>query len=165
MSPLRKLCAVLLLLTATTEYALGEGTAAPERSGARNRAHGVEQASPVETEAQPFTSETMPRFQGKDLHVFRKWVQERVRHPKRALKRGISGRVIVSFVIDTTGRLTQIQVLLSPDQLLSDEAVRVLKRSPRWEPGRRNGQKVPIKYTMPVDFLPPTKATDTTGEK
>lgn len=164
MRPLRRLCAALLLLTATTGYALGQGTVASERSGARNRAHGVEQASPDETEAQPFTSETMPRFQGKDLHAFRTWVQERVRHPKRALKRGISGRVIVSFVIDTTGRLAQIQVLLSPDQLLSDEAVRVLKRSPRWEPGRRNGRKVPIKYTMPVDFRSQTGTTGTTGE-
>lgn len=154
MRPLRRLCAALLLLTATTGYALGEGTAAPERSGARNRPHGAEQASPDEAEAQPFTSETMPRFQGKDLHAFRAWVQQRIRRLKPIRKRGLSGRVTVSFVIDTTGHLTRIQVLKSPDQLLSDEAVRVLKRSPRWEPGRRNGRKVPIPYVMPVDFLP-----------
>ena len=117
----------------------------------------------VVKEDTPFLcAETMPRFQGQDYSAFRKWVQERVRHPKRALKRGISGRVIVSFIIDTTGRLTQIQVLQTPDRSLTEEVVRVLKRSPRWEPGRRNGRKVPIKYTMPVDFR---QQTSTTGEK
>lgn len=117
----------------------------------------------VVKEDTPFLcAETMPRFQGQDYTAFRKWVQERVRHPKRALKRGISGRVIVSFIIDTTGRLTQIQVLQTPDRSLTEEVVRVLKRSPRWEPGRRNGRKVPIKYTMPVDFR---QQASTTGEK
>ena len=117
----------------------------------------------VVKEETPFLcAETLPRFQGKDLHAFRTWVQKRVRHPKLALINGVPGRVVVSFVIDTTGRLTQIQVLQTPDRSLTEEVVRVLKRSPRWEPGRRNGRKVPIKYTMPVDFR---QQTGTTGEK
>lgn len=121
---------------------------------------------PVPTEEEvkediPFLcAETMPSFQGEDLNAFRKWVQKRVRHPKLALINGVPGRVIVSFVIDTTGRLTQIHILQSPDRSLSDEAVRVLKRSPRWEPGRRNGRKVLIKYTMPVDFRQQTSTTE-----
>lgn len=125
---------------------------------------------PVPTEEEvkedtPFLcAETLPRFQGKDLHAFRTWVQKRIRHPKLALINGVPGRVVVSFVIDTTGRLTQIHILQSPDRSLSDEAVRVLKRSPRWEPGQRNGRKVPIKYTMPVDFRSQTGTTGTTGE-
>ena len=117
----------------------------------------------VVKEDTPFLcAETLPRFQGKDLHAFRTWVQKRVRHPKLALINGVPGRVVVSFVLDTTGRLTQIQVLQTPDRSLTEEVVRVLKRSPRWEPGRRNGRKVPIKYTMPVDFR---QQTSTTGEK
>ena len=101
----------------------------------------------------PFVSaETLPRFQGQDLNGFRKWVQERMPPSKIVLGSGIPGRVVVSFVIDTTGRLTQIRILQSPDRSLSDEVVRVLKQSPRWEPGRQFDRKVPVKFCIPVDF-------------
>lgn len=105
-------------------------------------------------EEEPFflTAETMPSFQGGDLYDFRKWVQERVRKPETASENGIQRRVFVSFVIDTLGRLTDIEVLRSPDQALSDETVRVVKSSPRWEPGRLGDRKVRIRYTLPVDF-------------
>lgn len=109
----------------------------------------------------PFVSaETLPRFQGQDLNGFRKWVQKRIPPSKIVLGSGIPGRVVVSFVIDTTGRLTQIRILQSPDRSLSDEVVRVLKQSPRWEPGRQLDRKVPVKFCIPVDFRPrqqPTK--------
>lgn len=104
-------------------------------------------------EDRPFlTAETMPRFQGGDLRDFRRWVQARIRKPEIALENGIQGRVVVSFTIDTLGRLTDIRVLQTPDRSLSDEAVRVLKSSPRWEPGRQGEKKKRVKYTMPVDF-------------
>lgn len=112
-------------------------------------------------EVLPFVSaETQPRFQGQDINGFRKWVQERMPPSKIVLGGGIPGRVVVSFVIDTTGRLTQIRILQSPDRSLSDEVVRVLKQSPRWEPGRQLDRKVPVKFCIPVDFRPrqqPTK--------
>lgn len=117
----------------------------------------------VEEETPFLCAETLPRFQGQDYTAFRKWVQERVRHPKLALINGVPGRVVVSFVIDTTGRLTQIQILQNPDRSLTEEVVRVLKRSPRWEPGRQLDRKVPVKITIPVDFRSQTGATDTTG--
>lgn len=101
----------------------------------------------------PFVSaETLPRFQGQDLNGFRKWVQERITPSKIVLGSGTPGRVVVSFVIDTTGRLTQIRILQSPDRSLSDEVVRMLKQSPRWEPGRQFDRKVPVKFCIPVDF-------------
>lgn len=122
---------------------------------------------PVPTEEEvkeeiPFLcAETLPSFQGQDYNSFREWVQKRIRHPKIALSHGIPGRIIVSFVIDTTGRLTQIQVLQNPDRSLTDEVVRVLKQSPRWEPGRQGDRKVPVKICIPVDFR---SQTGTTGE-
>lgn len=108
--------------------------------------------TPDEEESFFLTAEAMPSFQGGDLSDFRKWVQERVRKPETASENGIQGRVFVSFVIDTLGRLTDIEVLRSPDQALSDETVRVIKSSPRWEPGRLGDRKVRIRYTLPVDF-------------
>ncbi len=102
---------------------------------------------------QPFLiAETMPSFQGGDLNKFRAWVQQNIRFPQIALENGIQGRVVLSFVIEKDGRLTNIQVLQSPDRSLSDEAIRVLSKSPKWSPGKQRNQVVRVKYTLPVDF-------------
>ncbi len=102
---------------------------------------------------QPFIKvETMPSFQGGDLNKFRNWVQERVRYPQIAQENGVSGKVVLSFVVEKDGTLTNIEVLQSPDRSLADEAVRVLKTSPKWEPGQQRNQPVRVKYTLPVDF-------------
>ena len=69
-----------------------------------------------------------------------------------ALENGIQGRVVLSFVIEKDGRLTNIQVLQTPDRSLSEEAIRVLSKSPKWSPGKQRNQVVRVKYTLPVDF-------------
>lgn len=113
----------------------------------------VEVKEEIIEDDQPFlTAETMPSFQGGDLNTFRKWVQDNVRFPQIALVNGISGRVVLSFVIEKDGRLTNIQVLMTPDRSLSEEAIRVLNKSPKWSPGKQRNQVVRIKYTLPVDF-------------
>ncbi|HUN13589.1 MAG: TonB family protein [Alistipes sp.] len=113
----------------------------------------VEVKEEIIEDDQPFlTAETMPSFQGGDLNTFRKWVQDNVRFPQIALENGISGRVVLSFVIEKDGRLTNIQVLMTPDRSLSEEAIRVLNKSPKWSPGKQRNQVVRIKYTLPVDF-------------
>ncbi len=117
----------------------------------------IEQIVAVEEEEveddQPFLrAETMPSFQGGDLNTFRKWVQENVRFPQIALENGIQGRVTLTFVIEKDGRLTNIQVLQTPDRSLSEEAIRVLNKSPKWSPGKQRNQAVRVKYTLPVDF-------------
>lgn len=113
----------------------------------------VETTHEVIEDDQPFViAETMPKFQGGDLAVFRKWVQENVRFPQIALENGISGKVTLQFVIERDGRLTNIEVLQSPDRSLSEEAVRVLNKSPKWSPGKQRNQPVRIKYTLPVEF-------------
>ena len=113
----------------------------------------VEVKEEIIEDDQPFlTAETMPSFQGRHLNTFRKWVQDNVRFPQIALENGISGRVVLSFVIEKDGRLTNIQVLMTPDRSLSEEAIRVLSKSPKWSPGKQRNQVVRIKYTLPVDF-------------
>lgn len=103
-------------------------------------------------------AEIMPEFRGGDFyHTFRQWVQARTRTPGR-LRRDTTWqtmRVITSFVIDSTGRLIQPTVLRSPDSQLSRRALRILKRSPRWTPGRQADRPVPVKFTLPVDFHNP----------
>ncbi|MBR5849778.1 MAG: energy transducer TonB [Alistipes sp.] len=116
----------------------------------------LQQVEVVEEEIaddEPFLRvETMPSFQGGDLNTFRNWVQTNVRFPQIALENGIQGRVALSFVIERDGRLTNIQVLSTPDRSLSEEAVRVLEKSPKWTPGKQRNQTVRVKYTLPVDF-------------
>ncbi|MCH5329713.1 MAG: energy transducer TonB [Alistipes sp.] len=110
-------------------------------------------AEEVIEEDQPFVKvEQMPSFQGGDLMTFRNWVQSKVRYPQIAQENGIAGRVLLSFVIEKDGTLTNIQVLQTPDRSLSDEAVRVLKQSPKWKAGKQRNQAVRVKYTLPVDF-------------
>ena len=94
----------------------------------------------------------MPSFQGGDLNKFRAWVQQNIRFPQIALENGIQGRVVLSFVIEKDGRLTNIQVLQTPDRSLSDEAIRVLQQSPKWSPGKQRNQPVRVRYTLPVEF-------------
>ena len=113
----------------------------------------VEVKEEVIEDDQPFLiAETMPSFQGGDLNKFRAWVQQNIRFPQIALENGIQGRVVLSFVIEKDGRLTNIQVLQSPDRSLSDEAIGVLSKSPMWSPGKQRNQVVRVKYTLPVDF-------------
>ena len=94
----------------------------------------------------------MPTFRGGDLNQFRNWVQGKLRYPQIAQENGISGRVIMSFVIERDGTLTNIEILQSPDRSLSEEATRVVKSSPKWEPGMQRNQAVRVKYTLPVVF-------------
>lgn len=102
---------------------------------------------------QPFVKvESMPTFQGGDLMKFRAWVQGRLRYPQIAQENGITGRVLLQFVIERDGSLTNIEVIQTPDRSLSDEAARVLKLSPKWKPGKQRNQTVRVKYTLPVDF-------------
>ena len=63
-----------------------------------------------------------------------------------------AGKVVLTFVIEKDGRLTNIQVLQTPDRSLSDEAIRVLQQSPKWSPGKQRNQPVRVRYTLPVEF-------------
>ena len=104
-------------------------------------------------EDQPFVKvEQMPSFMGGDLMTFRNWVMTKLRYPQIAQENNITGRVLLQFVIEKDGALTNIQVIQTPDSSLSDEAIRVLKTSPKWTPGKQRNQTVRVKYTLPVDF-------------
>ncbi len=97
-------------------------------------------------------AETMPSFNGGDINTFRTWVQSNLKFPQIALENGISGKVILEFVVEKDGKLTGIAVLRTPDKSLSEEAIRVLKSSPKWSPGKQRNNPVRVKYTLPVEF-------------
>lgn len=97
-------------------------------------------------------AETMPAFMDGTIETFRAWVMQNVKFPQIALENNIQGRVVLSFVIDKDGRLTNVEVLQAPDRSLAEEAVRVLNKSPKWSPGKQRNQTVRVKFTLPVDF-------------
>lgn len=110
---------------------------------------------PSQTKEEVFlTTEIMPMFQGGDLNNFRSWVQQNLQHPVDDNGNRITGgRVVCTFIIEKDGSVSNIEVLRSPDSVLADEAVRVIKSSPKWEPGKLRNQVVRVRYNMPVDFM------------
>lgn len=95
---------------------------------------------------------TPPTFRGNDPATFSEWVAKRMKYPKSALSEGIRGTVYVSFVVDKDGRLADVKVIQGVEQRLDDEAVRIVGKSPRWRPARKEGEPVRVSYTIPVSF-------------
>lgn len=106
----------------------------------------------IEEEAPFVKVEQMPSFMGGDLMTFRNWVMKNIKYPQIAQENNITGRVLLSFVIEKNGSLTNIKVLQTPDSSLSDEAIRILKTSPKWVPGKQRNQTVRVMYNLPIEF-------------
>ena len=109
--------------------------------------------APVKDSSPTFTAtEQMPQFMGGDLRSFQIWVSQRLVYPPIAQENGIQGTVVVQFIVEKDGSLSNIKVLRSPDNSLSKEAVRVVSSSPKWTPGRQNGEAVRVQYRIPIGF-------------
>ncbi len=132
----------------------------PKTASAEEAPAGQQPTPSASEDDTPFlVAEEMPLFQGKDLNTFRTWVQSQIRYPAEALKRGIEGRVVLSFIVERDGSVSTIELLQSPDRILSEEARRVVSSSPKWTPGRQKGHLVRVRYMLPVDFSIPKKET------
>ena len=81
-----------------------------------------------------------------------KWVYQYIKYPEAAVREGVQGRVMVDFIIDKEGKVTDVRVVRSVDPELDAEAVRVISASPKWKPGRLKGNKVRTSLTIPVEF-------------
>ena len=95
--------------------------------------------------------ELMPSFPGGTEKLF-EYLKQHMRYPKVAEKDSIEGRVIVSFVVERNGKLTNFKVVKSPDPSLSEEVLRVTKSMPKWNPAKQFGKPVRTKYTIPINF-------------
>ena len=95
--------------------------------------------------------EQMPSFPGGN-EALMKFLQDNVKYPVVAQENGVQGRVVVSFVVEKDGSITDVKVVRSVDPSLDKEAARVVKSMPRWIPGKQNGAAVRVKYNVPVSF-------------
>ena len=81
-----------------------------------------------------------------------KWVYQYLKYPQEAIRDGIQGRVMVEFVINKDGKVSDVRVAKSVSPELDEEAVKVVSASPKWRPGRLKGEKVRCSLTIPVEF-------------
>lgn len=95
--------------------------------------------------------ETMPTFPGGN-EALMKYLSDNVKVPPYAEENGIQGKVVVSYVIDFDGSVTDVQVVQSVHPVLDNEAMRVVKNMPKWTAGTRNGMAVRTKYSVPINF-------------
>lgn len=95
--------------------------------------------------------EVMPEYPG-GAAAFMRYLAQNVKYPTVAQENGTQGIVVVQFVVDADGSVTNAHVITSVDPYLDEEALRVIKSMPRWTPGKLNGKPVRVKYTTPIKF-------------
>lgn len=96
-------------------------------------------------------AETMPKFPGGEKALM-EYLSKNIKYPKDAQKSGIQGRVLVTFIVEKDGKISDPKVLKSVHKSLDKEALSVVKSMPKFEPGSLNGKVVRTKYTLPVTF-------------
>lgn len=107
---------------------------------------------PKEEETKVFdVVEEMPSFPGGQAELM-KYLHDNIRYPVVAEENGVQGRVILTFVVERNGSITDIKVVKPVDPSLDKEAIRVVKGMPHWIPGKQNGSSVRVKFTLPVIF-------------
>lgn len=112
---------------------------------------GVAETQPETTIFSIDAIETYPEFPG-GKEAFVKFLRRHLRYPGMAAETGIQGRVILGFVIERNGDLSNIKVVRGIGSGCDEEAIRVLSKSPQWKPGIQNKQNVRVAYTLPINF-------------
>jgi periplasmic protein TonB len=99
-----------------------------------------------------FIVEVMPTFKGGDLNKFRDWVRQRTKYPEEAIKNNIRGTVVLTFIVEKDGSVSNISVTKGIHPLLDEEAVKAISESPKWSPGLQRGQPVRVRFLIPLSF-------------
>lgn len=113
----------------------------------------------IDSEGVYLVPDEMPKFPG-GMQAMMKYLSTNVKYPVEAQKKGVSGRVIIQFVVMEDGTLGQEKVVRGVDPLLDEEALRVVKAMPKWTPGVADGKTVKVRFTIPVMFSLSKKRND-----
>lgn len=133
--------ALLIPLVGLLVAAVNPGASSP--AYANTSAHGDEEV------------DVMPKFPG-GMPALMEWMISHVHYPKEAANNDITGKVVVGFLVDKTGAVTNVTIKESVHPKLDNEALRVVKAMPKWTPGSKDGKAVPVEMALPVRFdLPP----------
>jgi TonB family protein len=97
------------------------------------------------------TADVMPEFQGGQVKML-KFISKNLQYPEIAKRAGIQGKVLITFVVDKTGKIKNAKVLEGIGTGCDEEALRVINKMPKWIPGKLNGKKVDVQITLPIMF-------------
>lgn len=124
---------------------------APEETAAPTKVEAAVEA-PAPKEEEVFTIvEQQPEFPG-GMGALGQFLGKNIRYPAAAQRANISGRVFVSFVVNTDGSIQDVAVLKGLGFGTDEEAIRVVKSMPKWRPGKQSGRAVRVKYNLPINF-------------
>lgn len=98
-----------------------------------------------------FISEIQPEFPGGEAEM-RKFISTNMKYPPLAIENGIKGKVMVSFVVEKNGSLSNITIKKGLGYGCDEEVIRVIKAMPPWKPGEQKGKKVRVLMTLPISF-------------
>jgi len=122
---------------------------APEAVAAPSKGTVVEAAPEPE---KVFTVvEQQPEFPGGTTEMY-KYLSKNIKYPSAASRANVSGRVFMSFVVNTDGSIQDVSVLKGLGFGCDEEAIRVVKAMPKWKPGKQSGRAVRVKYNLPINF-------------
>ena len=110
----------------------------------------IEEDKPLEAEVFVI-AETMPSFPG-GQNALMSFMKQNIKYPTVPQEQGVEGRVIIQFIVDKDGTITDPVIARGVDPYLDKEAMRVIKAMPKWNPGKQRGTPVRVKYTVPVLF-------------
>ena len=121
--------------------------------GTESKSAEVKQVAKVPTQGEEIFNvvEQMPEYPG-GMGELMKFIQRNIRYPKEAQEQGKQGRVIVQFVVEKDGSITEAKVARSADPQLDSEALRIVSEMPKWTPGKQRGKEVRTRFTLPVTF-------------
>ena len=86
------------------------------------------------------------------MGAFYEFVQKKLKYPSQARRMGIEGKVFVQFVVDKAGNITEVTTVRGIGAGCDEEAVRVIKDSPQWKPGKQRGKSVKVRMILPITF-------------
>ena len=117
------------------------------------KADGPRHAELMEKKNEP---DFKPTFRGhSDLSLFSEWVNRNLKYPKDAKDAHVEGAVKLQFTVGTNGGVQEVQILKGVYPSLDNEALRVIRSSPKWKPGIKDGKPVRVTYTYTINFILP----------
>lgn len=148
----------LKVVDTDVELSLPEESASAESSGDADAADS-EDADDMSNDADVLIAnplhfrvvEDLPQFPGGASELV-KWLTKTLRYPAKAQKANIEGKVVVQFIVEKDGSISDIQIVKSADPLLDKEAMRVMKKMPAWKPGIQNDQPCRTMVSIPIIF-------------
>ena len=95
--------------------------------------------------------EKLAEFPG-GMQAMQAYMSQNIQYPAQAMAEGIQGKVVLTFIVEKDGSISNVTVIRSQGELLDNEAIRVVKRMPNWTPGMQGGKPVRTKFTLPIPF-------------